>query len=66
MTYLPRNIIAIEVKASARREKGDLAGLKSFIAATPHCRAGIFAYNGTTPTSLGGKLWAIPLAMLLQ
>lgn len=57
--------IAIEVKASARWEKNDLAGLKSFIAATPHCAAGILAYNGTTPVSLGGKLWAIPLAMLL-
>lgn len=58
--------IAIEVKSSARWEKDDLGGLKSFIAATPHCAAGILAYNGTTPVSLGGKLWAIPLSMLLQ
>jgi hypothetical protein len=58
--------IAIEVKASARWEKTDLAGLKSFIAATPQCTAGILAYNGTTPVRLGEKLWAIPLSMLLQ
>ena len=58
--------IAIEVKAAARWAKEDLTGLKSFIAATPHCAAGILAYNGTTPVNLGGKLWAIPLAMLLQ
>jgi predicted AAA+ superfamily ATPase len=58
--------IAVEVKASERWDKGDLAGLKTFTAATPHCKAGILAYNGTTPVSLGGKLWAIPLAMLLH
>lgn len=58
--------IAIEVKSTARWEKDDLAGLKSFVAATPHCAAGILAYNGTTPVNLGGKLWAIPLSLLLQ
>lgn len=58
--------IAIEVKAAARWEKNDLAGLKSFIAATPHCMAGILAYNGTTPVNLGGKLWAIPISLLLS
>jgi predicted AAA+ superfamily ATPase len=60
------NCIAIEVKAAARWDKGDLAGLKSFMAATPHCTAGILAYNGTTPVRLGNKLWAIPISMLLQ
>lgn len=58
--------IAVEVKAAARWEKDDLAGLKSFIAATPHCMAGILAYNGTTPVNLGDKLWAIPLSLLLS
>jgi len=58
--------IAIEVKAAARWEKDDLAGLRAFIAVTPHCTAGILAYNGATPVSLGGKLWAIPLSMLLS
>ena len=58
--------IAIEVKAAARWEKEDLAGLKSFIAATPHCKAGILAYNGKTAVSLGDKLWAVPFEMLLS
>lgn len=58
--------IAIEVKAAARWEKEDLASLKSFVAATPHCMAGILAYNGTTPVTLGNKLWAIPLELLLS
>lgn len=58
--------IAIEVKSAGRWEKDDLAGLKSFVAATPQCAAGILAYNGTTAVNLGGKLWAIPLSLLLQ
>jgi hypothetical protein len=58
--------IAIEVKAAARWEQDDLAGLRAFIAATPHCAAGILAYNGSTPVSLGEKLWAIPLSMVLS
>jgi hypothetical protein len=43
-----------------------LAGLKAFVAATPRCVAGILAYNGSTPVSLGGKLWAIPIGLLLS
>ena len=61
-----KTCIAIEVKATARWEKSDLSGLKSFVAATPHCTAGILAYNGAEPVSLGGKLWAIPLSLLLD
>ncbi|WP_298434412.1 hypothetical protein [Geobacter sp.] len=56
----------MEVKAAAHWEKDDLAGLKSFIAAMPHCMAGMLAYNGTTPVNLGEKLWAIPLSLLLS
>lgn len=58
--------IAIEVKAAARWEKEDLAGLRAFITATPHCTAGVLAYNGSTPVNLGGRLWAIPLSLLLS
>lgn len=58
--------LAIEVKGSARWEKDDLASLKAFVARTPHCLAGILAYNGTTPVRLGDKLWAIPLSVLLS
>ncbi len=58
--------IAIEVKAAARWEKADLAGLKAFVASTPHCAAGILAYNGAAPVPLGARLWAIPLGLLLS
>ncbi len=58
--------IAIEVKSGARWEKEDLASLKTFMADSPQCIAGILAYNGTTPVRLGDRLWAIPLAMLLS
>ena len=58
--------VAIEVKAAARWEKNDLAGLRTFIAATPHCVAAILAYNGPTAVNPGGKLWAIPLSLLLS
>lgn len=58
--------IAIEVKSTARWEKDDLAGLKSFVASTPQCVAGILAYNGTTAVNLGDKLWAIPISLILS
>jgi predicted AAA+ superfamily ATPase len=58
--------IAVEVKAGARWEKADLAGLKAFVASTPRCAAGILAYNGTAPVPLGDRLWAIPLGLLLS
>jgi hypothetical protein len=40
--------------------------IRKAMTATPHCTAGILAYNGTTPVRLGDKLWAIPISMLLQ
>ena len=58
--------IAMEVKAAARWEKGDLSGLKAFVASTPRCLAGILAYNGASPVRLGERLWAIPLGLLLS
>ncbi|MBI5142375.1 MAG: DUF4143 domain-containing protein [Nitrospirae bacterium] len=58
--------IAIEVKAAARWESGDLASLKAFLAGTPHCIAGILAYNGTTAVRLGDRLWAVPISALLS
>jgi len=58
--------MAIEVKAAARWEKEDMSSLKTFLASTPHCMAGILAYNGSIPVSLGSKLWAIPLDQLLS
>jgi hypothetical protein len=57
--------MAIEVKASERWQRKDLAGLKSFLALTPGCRAGILAYNGEECIKLGNKLWAIPISQLI-
>lgn len=57
--------MAVEVKATARWDSADLAGLKSFMAATPNCIAGILAYNGTEPIKAGEKIWVIPVTMLL-
>jgi hypothetical protein len=31
------------------------------MAATPHCIAGVIAYNGTTPINLGDRLRTIPI-----
>jgi predicted AAA+ superfamily ATPase len=58
--------IAIEVKMSARWEERDLVGLKAFLASTPGCVAAVLAYNGTEAVSLGEKLWAVPLSMVLS
>lgn len=61
-----RSCIALEVKASAKWDDRDLSGLCTFLAATPHCRAGILAYNGTEAVRLGDKFWAIPLGIVLS
>jgi predicted AAA+ superfamily ATPase len=60
-----RSCIAIEAKSGTRWTDRDLAGLRAFISATPHCRAAILAYNGTEAVSLGRRLWALPLGMVL-
>jgi len=61
-----KKCIAIEIKAAACWDSKDLTGLKAFMAATPHCIAGVLAYNGATPINLGDRLWVIPLGMLLS
>ncbi|MDF1527245.1 MAG: ATP-binding protein [bacterium] len=58
--------LALEIKSGARWSEGDLSGLKAFLAKTPHCKAGILAYNGDTPVQLGERLWAIPLGTVLS
>ena len=59
-------IIAIEVKNSSRWEEKDLTGIKSFLATSPACRAGILGYTGNDVVRLQGKLWAVPLQLLLS
>jgi predicted AAA+ superfamily ATPase len=61
-----RYCLAIEVKSSARWQKKDLSGLEAFLAATPHCVAGVLCYNGTEAVRLGEKLWALPLGLILS
>jgi len=61
-----RRVIAIEVKAAARWNEGDLSSLRAFAARTPTCAAAVLAYNGTVAAKLDDKLWAIPLACLLR
>jgi uncharacterized protein len=60
-----RDSMAVEVKAASRFDDRDLGGLRAFVRATPRCKAAILAYNGSTVASLGDRMWAIPLRMLL-
>jgi predicted AAA+ superfamily ATPase len=61
-----RNCVAIEVKSSARWQKKDLSGLEAFLAAAPHCVAGVLCYNGAEAVRLGERLWALPLGLVLS
>ena len=58
--------IAIEIKSGTRWTDRDLAGLRAFISATPHCKGAILAYNGTDAVSLGQRLWALPVASVIS
>jgi predicted AAA+ superfamily ATPase len=58
--------LAIEVKAAGRFGDRDLAGLRAFLAHHPEAVAGILAYNGREAVSLGDRLWAIPIGLLLS
>jgi uncharacterized protein len=60
-----RDTLAIEVKAAARWDERDLAGLRAFLDKTPRCRAALLAYGGSDPVRLGDRLWAVPLATIL-
>jgi predicted AAA+ superfamily ATPase len=61
-----RSCLAMEVKSSARWQRKDLSGLEAFLAATPHCMAGVLCYNGTEAVRLGERLWALPLGLVLS
>jgi hypothetical protein len=61
-----RFCIALELKATARWREKDLAGLKAFLSATPHCKAGILCHNGDQIAQLGPKLWALPIGLVLM
>ena len=61
-----RTCIALKLKSSARWQDKDLSGLKAFLAATAHCRAGVLCHNGKDTVRLGAKLWAIPISLILS
>jgi hypothetical protein len=61
-----RSCIALEIKSGARWESKELTHLKTFLSATPHCKAAILGYNGSDVARMGDKLWAIPLSLILS
>ena len=61
-----RSCIAMELKSAVRWQERDLASLKTFLAATPHCKAGILCHNGDNVVKLGPKLWALPIGLVLS
>ena len=62
----PDQIYNLELKAAARWRERDLSGLKAFLSATPHCKAGILCHNGDAIAQLGPKLWALPTGLVLM
>lgn len=61
-----RDCLAIEIKAASRWHERDLAGLRVFLDRTPRCRVALLAYAGAEVVQLGARLWAVPLAGLLE
>lgn len=60
-----QDTLAIEVKAAARWDERDLAGVRAFLEKTPRCRAALLAYGGSDLVKLADRLWAVPLGTLL-
>jgi hypothetical protein len=61
-----RSCLALEIKWGAKWQERDLAGLKAFLASTPHCKGAILGYNGGDAVQLGEKLWALPISLVLS
>jgi hypothetical protein len=61
-----RSCIALELKSAARWQERDLAGLKTFLTATPHCKAEILCHNGEDAVRLVQRLWALPTILVLS
>jgi predicted AAA+ superfamily ATPase len=61
-----RSCMALEIKSAPRWRERDLAGLKAFLSATPHCKAAILCHNGEDAVKLGEKLWALPIHHILS
>ena len=63
---LVRDTLALEIKASARWDDRDLAGLRAFLDRKPRCRLAVLAYGGTASVRLADRLWAVPLSLVLS
>jgi len=61
-----RDCVAIEVKSAARWDERDLGPLRTFLDHTPRCKAAVLAHGGTETVSLGERLWAMPIAVLVS
>ncbi|HXX94469.1 MAG TPA: ATP-binding protein [Planctomycetota bacterium] len=61
-----RDSIALEIKAGTRWGEGDLAPLRTFLASSKRCRAGILVHNGQDAVHLGERLWALPMGLVLS
>jgi len=61
-----QSCIALELKSAARWQEKDLSGLRAFLRATPHCKAGILCHNGENAVQLGQKLWSLPISLVLS
>jgi len=61
-----QSCIALKLKSAARWREKDLAGLRAFLAATPHCKAAILCHNGENAVRLGQKLWSLPISLMLS
>lgn len=61
-----RRVVAVEVKAAERLDADDLSSLRDFLKRTPSCVAGILAYSGEEARTVGDRLWAVPLNLLLS
>ncbi len=61
-----RDSLALEVKSGTRWNDEDLRELRTFLAATPRCRAGVLVHGGESAVKLGDRLWALPAALVIS
>jgi hypothetical protein len=62
----PKLLLADSGLAAHLAGAKDIGGLRSFLAAAPRCRAGVLVHNGTESVSLGDRLWALPLGLVVS
>jgi len=60
-----KNLLAVEVKASAGVKYSDAENLKTFLSLYPKTTAGIIVYAGREFKQIGEKLWAVPWELLI-